>query len=78
MRVTRIEIHFLVHGNQQRVATIKPKSQGGDRVKRIALDSDGPFNDKRPDMISLDGEGDLTDGEGPQLCYTIDRQVVCW
>ena len=76
-RVTQIDIRFTLDG-VERVATIRPQEEPGSRVKQIILDRPGPFNDNRPAAITLDGDGTLEEDKGPQVCYRIDNELVCW
>ena len=73
-RVTQIDIRFRV-GDDERVAIIRPQTALGGRVEQIFLKTKGPFDDGKPDEITLDG---LDDGKGPQVCYLIDGSMVCW
>jgi hypothetical protein len=76
-RVTQIDIHFTMDG-VERIATIRPQEEPGRRVQQILLDRPGPFKDPRPAAITLDGEEEPEEGKGPQVCYRIDNQLVCW
>jgi hypothetical protein len=73
-RVTQIDIHFRV-GDDMRRAIIRPEIGPGLRVEQIFLRTKGPFDDPKPQEINLDGEDD---GKGPEVCYLIDGQMVCW
>jgi len=75
-RVTRIEIHFTVNG-EDRVATIRPTTQGR-QVRQILLDTNGPFNRPQPPEITVDGGTALGVEDGPQVCYMIGNERVCW
>ena len=75
-RVTRIEIHFNVNG-EDRVATIRPGPEGRP-VRQILLDTNGPFNKPRPPEITVDGGTPLGVEDGPQVCYMIGSERVCW
>ena len=75
-RVTRIEIHFSVN-EENRVSTITPTSVGR-QVRQILLDTNGPFNKPKPPEITLDGGTALGVDDGPQVCYMIGNERVCW
>ena len=76
-RVTRIEIHFTVN-EENRVATITPSPPAGRALKQILLDTNGPFNKPRPPEITMDGGTALGPEEGPQVCYMLGNERVCW
>ena len=73
-KVTQIDIHFTV-GSDERLATIMPQTPLGGRVEQIFLKTKGPFKGPKPQEISLDV---ADDGKGPEVCYLIDGQFVCW
>ena len=73
-KVTQIDIHFTV-GSDERLATIRPQTAPGGKVEQIFLKTKGPFDDDKPQEITLTG---ADDGKGPEVCYLIDGQMVCW
>jgi hypothetical protein len=77
-KVTKIEIHF-TSKNVERVATITvPKTKMNRHLQQILLVDEGPFNSPMPADFELNEGGPLKAGEGPDVCYVIDGQMVCW